>query len=87
MPDEDHVQEALDEAEARGIAAGEERGLLVGTAMLIRLLSVRFGSPPPTLEARLRALTDLATVDALANAALDAPSLEAVVDVLDRAVS
>ena len=81
MPDEDHVQGALDEAEARG----EERGLLVGTAMLVRLLSVRFGPPPPALEARLRALTDLATVDALANAVLDAPSLEAFVDRLDSA--
>ena len=85
MPDEDHVQGALDEAEARGLAAGEEQGLLVGTAMLIRLLSVRFGPPPPALEARLRALTDLAAVEALANAVLDAPSLAAFVDVLDSA--
>jgi len=51
----------------------------------VRLLSVRFGPPPPALEARLRALTDLATVDALANAVLDAPSLEAFVDRLDSA--
>jgi len=95
MPDEDHVQGALDDAEARGLAAGEargmvageERGLLVGTAMLIRLLSVRFGPPPPALESRLRALTDLATVDALANAVLDAPSLAAFIDVFDRAGS
>ena len=91
MPDEDHVQGALDEAEARGLVAGEERGmeqgLLVGTAMLIRLLSVRFGPPPPAVEARLRALTDLATVDVLANAVLDAPSLAAFVDVLDGGAS
>ena len=85
MPDEDHVQGALDEAEARGLAAGEEQGLLVGTAMLIRLLSVRFGPPPPALEARLRALTDLTAVDALANAVLDAPSLDAFVGALERA--
>ena len=40
-----------------------KQGLLVGTAMLIRLLSVRFGPSPLALESRLRALTDPATVD------------------------
>ena len=62
-----------------------KQGLLVGTAMLIRLLSVRFGPSPLALESRLRALTDPATVDVLANVALDAPSMEAFVDVHDRA--
>ena len=73
VPDEDHVQGALAQSEARGRA----EGLLVGTAMLLRLLTVRFGPPSLTLEAWLLSLTDLA--------ALDAPSLEDFVAVPDRA--
>ena len=78
----------LAEGEARGLAEGEARGLaegvLVGRAMLLRLLAVRFGALPSELEARLLALVDLASLDALADVALTASSLDAFAAALGR---
>ena len=82
------LAESRAEGEARGLAEGEARGLaeglLVGRSMLVRLLAVRFGALPSALEARLLALTNLASVDALADAALAAPSLDAFAAELER---
>ena len=79
----------LAEGEARGLTEGEARGLaeglLVGRSMLVRLLGVRFGALPAALEARLLALTNLASVDALADEALSAPSLDAFAVAFERA--
>ena len=78
----------LAEGEARGLTEGEARGLaeglLVGRSMLVRLLAVRFGALPAALEARLLVLADLASVDALADVALTAPSLDAFAAALER---
>ena len=57
----------------------------MGRSMLVRLLAVRFGALPPALEARLLALTNLASVDAVADAALAAPSLDAFAAALEHA--
>jgi len=78
----------LTEGEARGLTEGEARGLaeglLVGRSMLVRLLAVRFGALPAVLEARLLALTNLTSVDALADEALSATSLDAFAVALER---
>ena len=52
--------------------------------MLLHLLNRRFGAVPPELEARLAHL-DAAALPAMAEAALDAPSIEAFTRTLDDA--
>ena len=84
IPGEGGILRALAEGEARGLdkglAEGEARGLaeglLVGRSMLLRLLILRFNAVPPDLEARI-ALLAPATLPAMVEAALDAPSIEA----------
>lgn len=82
VPREGRILRSVAESRAAGLA----EGLLVGRSMLLRLLTVRFGSPPPAVEARLGALTDLAALDALADEALISLSLDAFVVALDAAL-
>jgi len=72
IPGEGGILRALAAGEARGLA----EGLLVGRSMLLHLLARRFGPLPPELQARL-ALLDAAAPPAMAEAALDASSIEA----------
>ena len=101
MPGEGQVLRAIAEGRAEGVAEGEARGieqglaageargraegLLVGRAMLVRLLELRFGALPPGLEARLEALAAPAALAGLTGAAMDAPNLSGFVEALDRA--
>ena len=90
MPGEGQVLRAIAEGRAEGVAEGEARGraegLLIGRAMLVRLLEMRFGPLPPELEARLASLVAPASLAGLTESALDAPNLSGFVEALDRAI-
>ena len=89
MPGEGQVLRAIAEGRAEGVAEGEARGraegLLVGRAMLVRLLELRFGPLPPGLEARLGSLAAPAALTGLTESAMVAPNLSGFVEALDRA--
>ena len=89
MPGEGQVLRAIAEGRAEGVAEGEARGraegLLVGRAMLVRLLELRFGPLPPGLEARLGSLAAPAELTGLTESAMVAPNLSGFVEALDRA--
>jgi len=65
--------------EARGEARGRALGEALGEArMLLKILAVRGLSVDPTTEARVRACTDLATLERWAERAVTAATLDAV---------
>ena len=80
IPGEGGILRALAEGETRGL----EEGLLVGRSMLLHLLGRRFGPLSPELEARI-ALLDAAALPEMADAVLDASSIEAFTRTLDDA--
>ena len=84
IPGEGGILRALAEGEVAGEARGLAEGLLVGRSMLLHLLARRFGPLPPELEARL-SLLDAAALPAMADAALDAPNIDAFTRTLDAA--
>ena len=79
MPGEGQVLRAIAEGVAEGVARGRAEGLLVGRAMLVRLLELRFGPLPPGLGS-------LAAPAALTESAMDAPNLSGFIEALDRAI-
>ena len=61
-----------------GLQKGLEKGLQKGEALALqRLLTRRFGSLPPAIEARIAAAS-IEEIDAWVDAFIDAPSLEAI---------
>ena len=78
------AEEWIKRGEARGEARGKQLGLTEGEArgeargkatLLLRLIERRFGPAPETVRARISA-ADSADLDAWADAAIDAASLD-----------
>ena len=84
IPREGEVLEGLARSRAAGLSEGLERGRAVGArALLRRVLVGRFGPLPPTLVERLEALEDPERLEALAEVALTAATVEQVAAALD----
>lgn len=79
IPPEGRILRSLAESEARGRAEGE---VAMARALLLRLLARRFGTVPEAVAVRLAAQVDVAVLEALADAALDVPTLDAFIALL-----
>jgi hypothetical protein len=78
---EGRILRSLAECEARGRAEGE---LAMARALLLRLLARRFGEVPAEVAARLEESDDAAWLEALADAVLDVPDIDAFLALLAR---
>lgn len=83
LEDSTTYQQILKRGEQRGIALGEQRGIALGEqrgklesalAITIRLGIKRFGPIPSVIETSLRAITELATLEAIGDRLLDVTS-------------
>ena len=74
----DRLERWGQEKVALGLQKGRQEGRQEGKALLLqRLLTRRFGSLPPTIQARIAAAS-IEEIDAWVDAFIDAPSLEAI---------
>jgi len=67
------LREGWEQGVQKGLQEGREQGLQEGILMLLRTL---YGAVPAELEAQLRAIRDVATLNALYPLAVSAGSLE-----------
>ncbi len=67
----------------RGYEEGLQQGVQATRHAVLRVLARQFGSVPPTIEERLSRIDELARLEQLHEAALDAGSLEDFVQTLD----
>ncbi|MDW8396499.1 MAG: hypothetical protein RMM31_09685, partial [Anaerolineae bacterium] len=79
-------QELVAESEARGEARGRAEGEAKGKAeALVQMVALRFGAVPEAVRALVEAAReqrDLALLDALLEAAVRAPTVEALTEAL-----